>query len=73
MGHPIGDTEIIIEPGKQDIIFKRAFEAPLDIVFRVMTDPALVPSWWGPAKYTVEVVEMEPKAGGRWRYISHAD
>jgi len=73
VGHPVGDTEIIIEPGKQDIIFKRAFEAPRDIVFRVMTDPALIPSWWGPAKYKVEVDEMEPRAGGRWRYVSRAE
>ena len=48
-------TEIIIEPGKQDIVFKRVFDAPRDTVFRVMTDPELVPQWWGPAKYAVEV------------------
>jgi uncharacterized protein YndB with AHSA1/START domain len=73
MGHPTGDTEIIIEPGKQDIIFKRAFDAPRDIVFRALTDPALVPSYWGPAKYEVVVDEMEPRAGGKWRYVTHAD
>jgi len=73
VGHPIGDTEIIIEPGKQDVIFKRAFEAPRDVVFRVMTDPSLVPTWWGPAKYEVIVDEMEPRAGGRWRYITRAE
>ena len=30
----MGDTEIIIEPGKQDIVFKRSFDAPRDVVFR---------------------------------------
>ena len=66
-------TEIIIEPGKQDIIFKRVFDAPRDIVVRVMMDPELVPQWWGPAKYAVDVDVMEPRAGGRWRYVTRAD
>ncbi len=66
-------TEIIIEPGKQDIVFKRVFDAPRDIVFRALTDPKLVPSYWGPAKYEVIVDEMEARAGGKWRYITRAD
>jgi uncharacterized protein YndB with AHSA1/START domain len=66
----MGDTEIIIEPGKQDIVFKRTFDAPRDIVFRALTDPSLIPSWWGPRKYETIVDVMEPKAGGRWRYLN---
>jgi uncharacterized protein YndB with AHSA1/START domain len=69
----VDKTEIIIEPGKQDVIFKRVFDAPREIVFRALTDPSLVPSYWGPAKYEVTVDEMEPRAGGRWRYITRAD
>ena len=66
----MGDTEIIIEPGRQDIVFKRTFDAPRDVVFRALTDPGLVPNWWGPRKYETIVDEMEPRAGGRWRYIN---
>lgn len=66
----MGDTEIIIEPGRQDIVFKRTFDAPRDIVFRALTDPGLIPNWWGPRKYQTIVDEMEPRAGGRWRYIN---
>jgi uncharacterized protein YndB with AHSA1/START domain len=66
----MGETEIIIEPGKQDIVFKREFDAPRDVVFRALTDPSLIPSWWGPRKYETIVDEMEPRAGGRWRYIN---
>jgi len=73
MGHPVGDTELVIEPGKQDIVFKRAFNAPRDIVFRALTDPSLVPSYWGPAKYAVTVDEMDARPGGRWRYVTRAD
>lgn len=66
----MGDTEIIIEPGKQDIVFKRTFDAPREIVFRALTDPNLIPSWWGPRKYETIVDMQEPKAGGRWRYLN---
>jgi len=73
VGHPTGDTEIVVEPGKQDIIFKRAFDAPRDIVFRALTDPSLIPSYWGPRKYETIVDVMEPREGGRWRFINHAE
>jgi uncharacterized protein YndB with AHSA1/START domain len=66
----MGDTEIIIEPGKQDIVFKRVFDAPREIVFRALTDPSLVPNYWGPREYETIVDVMEPRAGGRWRYIN---
>ena len=68
----MGETEIIIEPGKQDIVFKREFDAPRDVVFRALTDPALVPSWWGPRQYETIVDQMEPRAGGRWRFINRS-
>ena len=66
----MGETEIIIEPGKQDIVFKRTFDAPRDVVFKALTDPAVIPNWWGPRKYETIVDEMEPRAGGRWRFIN---
>lgn len=65
----MGDTEMIIEPGKQDIVFKRTFDAPRDIVFRAMTDPELIPNWYGPRKYETIVDVMEPREGGRWRFL----
>jgi uncharacterized protein YndB with AHSA1/START domain len=69
----MSETEIIIEPGKQDIVFKKVFDAPRDIVFRALTDPTLVPAYWGPAKYDTIVEVMEPREGGRWRYIQRGE
>ncbi|MEP7158060.1 MAG: SRPBCC family protein [Chloroflexota bacterium] len=66
----MGDTEIIIEPGKQDVVFKRTFDAPRDVVFKALTDPSLIPSWWGPRKYETIVDKHEPHAGGQWRYLN---
>lgn len=69
----MGDTEIIIEPGKQDIIFKRVFDAPRDVVFRAITDAKLIPNWWGPRRYATIVDQMEVRPGGRWRFINRAN
>ena len=62
-------TEIVVEPGRHDIVIKRVFDAPRDVVFRAMTDPDLIPSWWGPGSLSTEVEVMEVRHGGRWRYV----
>jgi uncharacterized protein YndB with AHSA1/START domain len=45
----------------------REFDAPRDLVFKVMTDPALMPRWWGPRKYKTVVDTMDVRPGGKWR------
>ena len=69
----MGETEIVIEPGRQDIVFRRLFDAPREVVFRALTDPQLIPNWWGPRDYETVVDEMAPRAGGRWRFIHRGD
>ena len=66
----MSETEIIIEPGKQDVVIKKVFDAPRDVVFRALTDPELIPNWWGPSKYETIVDKQEPRPGGQWRYIN---
>jgi uncharacterized protein YndB with AHSA1/START domain len=62
-------TEVIVEPGQHDIVIKRVFDAPRDVVFRAITDPSLIPSWWGPAYLTTTVDQMDVRFGGTWRYL----
>ena len=66
----MGDTEIIIEPGRQDIVITRVFDAPRDVVFRAVTDPTLIPNWWGPRRYETIVDRMEVRPGGLWRFLN---
>jgi uncharacterized protein YndB with AHSA1/START domain len=66
----MADTEFVIEPGRQDIIITRTFDAPRDVVFQAVTDPNLVPKWWGPRRYETIVDRMEVKPGGRWRFFN---
>ncbi|MBA3490434.1 MAG: SRPBCC family protein [Longispora sp.] len=66
-------AEFVIEPGRQDIVITRMFDAPRELVFRAMTDPELIPSWWGPRKYKTIVDEAEIRPGGRWRFLNRDD
>ncbi|GAA2000133.1 SRPBCC family protein [Nocardiopsis rhodophaea] len=63
-------TELIVEPGRHDIVVTRVFDAPRDVVYAAFTDPDLIPKWWGPAQYETTVDRAEVRPGGVWRYIS---
>ena len=57
----MSETEIIVEPGRHDIVLRRVFDAPREVVFKALTDPSLIPSWWGPRSVSTEVDVMEPR------------
>jgi uncharacterized protein YndB with AHSA1/START domain len=65
-----GKTLIAAIPGKQDALMIRFFDAPRERVFKAMTDPKLIPKWWAPRRFTIEVDKMEARAGGSWRYLN---
>jgi len=54
----LSDTEIQIT---------REFDAPREIVFKAMTDPALLAKWWGPRRYKTVVDQLDVRPGGKWR------
>jgi uncharacterized protein YndB with AHSA1/START domain len=65
-------TRITAEPGKQEIIIEREFDAPREIIFKAFTDPKLLIQWLGPRILTMTLETFEPKNGGAWRFI-HKD
>ena len=62
-------TTIIAEPGKQEMLITREFDAPRELVFQAFTDPELYVQWLGPRRLTTMLDTFEPRSGGRWRYI----
>ena len=62
-------TNLIAEPGKQEIVITRVFDAPRELVFKTYTDPDLMPHWLGPSRLTMIIDKMEVRPGGEWRYI----
>lgn len=59
------------EPGKQEVVITREFDAPRELVFKACTDPELIPQWWGPRYLTTEVDRLDVRPGGQWRFIQH--
>ena len=63
------NTKINAEPGKQEIIITREFEAPRNLVFKAFTDPELYKQWIGPRNLNTVIETFESRNGGSWRYI----
>lgn len=59
------------EVDPQSIVFEWVFDAPRELVFRAFTEADLVTRWWVPAEEEeLEVEELEPVAGGTWRFLN---
>ena len=65
-------TVVTAEPGKQEVIITREFDAPRELVFKAHIDPKLYVQWLGPRGYEMVLETFEPHSGGRYRYI-HKD
>jgi uncharacterized protein YndB with AHSA1/START domain len=62
-------TEIIAEPGKQELYIIREFDAPRDLLFKAHTDPDIYVKWVGPKDLEMRIEKMEPYNGGSYRFI----
>jgi uncharacterized protein YndB with AHSA1/START domain len=55
----------VTTPGELEIRVERVFDAPRAHVFAVLTDPKLIPEWWGG---DTVVEEMDVRPGGTYRF-----
>jgi uncharacterized protein YndB with AHSA1/START domain len=53
-----------------ELVIERVFDATRERVWAAMTAPEHVPHWWGPNGSATEVVEMDVRPGGRWRWVN---
>jgi uncharacterized protein YndB with AHSA1/START domain len=60
---------IVVHREELAFIVTMIFDAPRELVWRVYTNPALVPKWWGPRDLSTTVEKMDVRVGGVWRYI----
>ncbi len=61
------ELSVIAEPGKNDTILTREFDASRELVFTTMCDGSAIDKWWG---YGTEVQEYDARPGGSWRIIN---
>ena len=62
-------NNLVVDRAAHAYTMSRVFDAPRELVWKVCTDPELVPKWWGPRYLTIVVDKMDLKVGGVWRYI----
>jgi uncharacterized protein YndB with AHSA1/START domain len=62
----------VTTPGEQEVVFTRLFDAPVHLVFEVMSQPEHVKRWWGQLGegYSVSVCEIDLRPGGKWRFVN---
>ncbi|HEV2871806.1 MAG TPA: SRPBCC domain-containing protein, partial [Actinomycetota bacterium] len=65
----MSDLKVVADPGTQEIVITRTFDAPRELVFKAFTDPDAVRRWWGQAGSETVVDQLEARPGGRWRYV----
>lgn len=50
---------------KAAIVIERTFDAPVDLIWQMWTQPEHFKNWYGPEGFTVPVAEMDVRVGGK--------
>jgi uncharacterized protein YndB with AHSA1/START domain len=50
---------------KDAIVIERTFDAPVNLIWQLWTQPEHFKSWYGPNGFTVPVAEMDVRVGGK--------
>ena len=56
-------------PADEQILITREFDAPPDLVYKAWTTPELVRKWWAGRRGEMQVVDIDLRVGGTWRYV----
>jgi uncharacterized protein YndB with AHSA1/START domain len=63
-------TQIIVEPGKQELFVIREFDAPRELVFKALSTEEILVQWVGPRDMSLRYEKFEPRDGGSYRFIN---
>jgi uncharacterized protein YndB with AHSA1/START domain len=58
----------VMEPHDRVLVITRVFDAPRNLVFKAWTDPEHLANWFGPRGFTMTFCQMDPRAGGSYRF-----
>lgn len=64
----MAETEITADPGVPQIVVRRDFDAPPELLLRAHVEPELLERWLGPRWLTTTVDHLDARHGGTWRY-----
>jgi PhnB protein len=55
----------------REIKISREFDAPIELVWEVWTNPDHIKNWWGPNGFTNTISRMDIKKEGEWDLVMH--
>jgi uncharacterized glyoxalase superfamily protein PhnB/uncharacterized protein YndB with AHSA1/START domain len=55
----------------REISVSRLFNAPIELVWEVWTNPEHIKNWWGPNGFTNTISTMDVKPSGKWKLVMH--
>ena len=56
-------------PADDQILITREFDAPAHLVYKAWTTPELVRRFWAGRRGEMQVVDIDLRVGGKWRYV----
>ena len=54
-----------------EVITKRIFNAPVELLYKAWAQPEYLSNWWGPKGFTNTFYEFDFQPGGKWRFTMH--
>ena len=57
----------------REVVLRRAFDAPRELVFEAFSKPEHIRNWWGCGKLEMTECDMDFRAGGSWRFVQRED
>jgi uncharacterized protein YndB with AHSA1/START domain len=61
----------VTTPSDTEIVMTRIFDASRGLVFDAYTKPAMLRGWLGGAEWTIDVCDVDLRAGGGYRWTWH--
>ena len=62
---------LVSSTADRELYATRILNAPVNLVWKVMTEPEHIKNWWGPNGFTNTIHKMEVKPNGVWDFIMH--
>jgi len=59
------------EVSAREISISRLLNAPVELVWKVWTEPDHIKNWWGPNGFTNTIHKMEVRPNGAWDLVMH--
>ncbi len=56
------------DASNRTLTIHRTFDAPIQLLWQVWTQPEHIAQWWAPQGMSIDIVEHNFQVGGRWEY-----